>query len=185
MAKVIVGMTTSLDGFVADRSGGVDRLYPDLAALQGSAYMTALIEETGAVVMGRRTFEMADPDSFVGQYEFQVPIFVVTHHPPRVPPKQDEHLTFTFVTGGVESAIAQARDAAGDKDVMVVGGAHLGRQLLSAGLVDELRDDIMPVVLGSGLRFFPDTGLEHIQLETIDVQTVGSRTSLRFRVNIH
>jgi riboflavin biosynthesis pyrimidine reductase len=69
MPKVIVGMTSSLDGFVADQSGGVDRLYPDLTALQGSAYMNALIEQTGAVVMGRRTFEMGDPDSFVGQYE--------------------------------------------------------------------------------------------------------------------
>jgi dihydrofolate reductase len=68
---------------------------------------------------------------------------------------------------------------------MVVRGANLGRQLLRAGIVDELRVDIMPVVLGSGLRFFPNTGLEHRQLETIDVQTVGSRTSLRFRVKIH
>jgi dihydrofolate reductase len=56
---------------------------------------------------------MGDPDSFVGTYEFQVPIFVVTHHPPIVAPKQDEHLTFTFVTDGVESAVAQAKTAAG------------------------------------------------------------------------
>lgn len=178
-------MTTSLDGYVADQSGGVNRLYPDLAALRGSAYMNALIEETGAVVMGRRTFEMGDPDSYVGEYEFQVPIFVVTHHPPPMPPKQDEHLTFTFVTTGVESAIAQAKDAAGDRAVMVVGGANLGQQLLGAGLVDELRVDIMPVVLGAGLRFFPDTGLEHIELENIGVQTVGPRTTLRFRVKIN
>ena len=57
--------------------------------------------------MGRRTFEMGDPDSYVGNYEFQVPIFVLTHHPPSVAPKQDEHLTFTFVTDGVESAVEQ------------------------------------------------------------------------------
>lgn len=82
MARVIAGMTTSLDGFVADERGGVDRLYPDLAALQGTAYMNAAIEETGAVLMGKRTFEMAeDLDSYVGNYEFQVPIFVLT--PPR------------------------------------------------------------------------------------------------------
>src|SRR3989442_9057114 len=95
MAKVIVGMTTSIDGFVADQSGSVERLYPDLAALQGTAYMNALIAETGAVLMGRRAFEMAeDPNWFVGNYEFQVPIFVLTHRPPSVMPKQDEHLTF-------------------------------------------------------------------------------------------
>lgn len=82
MAKMIVGMTTSLDGFVADRSGRVGRLYPDLAALRDSAYMNAAIEETAAVVMGRRTFEMGEPDSNAGSYEFQVPIFVLTHQAP-------------------------------------------------------------------------------------------------------
>ncbi len=98
MATVTAGMTVSIDGFVADPQGSASRLYPDLADLEGTDYMNAAIEQTGAVVMGRRTFEMGDPDAYVGNYEFQVPIFVVTHHPPAVPPKQDEHLTFTFVT---------------------------------------------------------------------------------------
>jgi len=75
MATVVAGMTTSLDGFVKDSGGSASRLYPDLAALQGTAYMSSDIEKTGAVVMGRRTFEMGDPDSFVGTYEFQVPIY--------------------------------------------------------------------------------------------------------------
>jgi len=127
MAKVIVGMTTSLDGFVADPNGSATRLYPDLEALRGTDYMNALIEATGAVVMGRKTFEMAGADSYVGNYEFQVPIFVLTHHPPDVEPKQDEHLTFTFVSGGVQSAIDQARAAAGDKAVQVVGGVEVIR----------------------------------------------------------
>jgi dihydrofolate reductase len=183
MARVITGMTTSLDGFVADQSGGVDRLYPDLAALQGTAYMNAAIDETGTVLMGKRTYEMAeDPDSYVGNYEFQVPIFVLTHHPPRVAPKQDEHLTFTFVTDGVESAIAQAKTAAGKKAVQVVGGASVIQQLLQAGLVDELHVDVMPVLLGAGLRLFEHPALERIQLEKIDVQETGPRTTLRFRV---
>ncbi|HEV8419822.1 MAG TPA: hypothetical protein VGR13_00555 [Actinomycetota bacterium] len=95
MAKVIAGMTTSLDGFVADQNGSVARLYPDLTALRGTDYMKALIEETGAVLMGEEAFEMAeDPDWYVGNYEFQVLIFVLTHELPGVPPKQDEHLTF-------------------------------------------------------------------------------------------
>ena len=63
MATVILGMTTSLDGFVADQDGRAGRLYHDLAALRGTAYMNAVIEETGAVLMGKRTFEMGDPDS--------------------------------------------------------------------------------------------------------------------------
>jgi dihydrofolate reductase len=118
----------------------------------------------------------------VGDYEFQVPIFVVTHEPPRVAPKQDEHLTFTFVTDGVEEAVAQATAAAGDKDVQVVGGPGLIRQLFLAGLVDELRVDVMPVLLGSGLRFLEDPRLVRVRLEKIGVQEVGARTSLSFRV---
>ena len=182
MARVIVGMTTSLDGFVADERGSAGRLYPDLAALRGTAYMDEAIEETGAVLMGKRTFEMGDPDSYVGDYEFQVPIFVVTHEPPQVAPKQDERLTFTFVTDGVESGVAQASAAAGDRAVQVVGGPGLVRQLLLAGLVDELRIDLMPVLLGSGLRFLEDPRLDRIRLEKIGVQEVGARTSLSFRV---
>jgi dihydrofolate reductase len=77
-----------------------------------------------------------------------VPIFVLAHHPPGVAPKQDEHLTFTFVTDGVESAVAQAKAAAGakgDKAVQVVGGVSVAQQLFAARLVDELHVDIMPV----------------------------------------
>jgi dihydrofolate reductase len=182
MARVIVGMTTSLDGFVADRHGNAGRLYPDLAALRETSYMTDVIAQTGAVVMGKRTFEMGDPDSYVASYEFQVPIFVVTHHPPRVTPKQDERMTFTFVTDGVESAVAQAKAAAQEKSVQVVGGIDITMQLLNAGLVDEVHVDIMPVFLGSGLRLFDDPHLEGIQLEKISVREIGARTNLTFRV---
>jgi len=75
-------MTISLDGFEADQNGNAGRLYPDLAALRHTLTSEDAIEQTGAVLMGRRTFEMGDPDSYVGNYEFQVPIFVLTHHPP-------------------------------------------------------------------------------------------------------
>jgi len=182
MATVIAGMTMSLDGFVADPSGSASRLYPDLAVLRGTAYMKATIEETGAVLMGRRTFEMGDPDSYVGEYEFQVPIFVVTHHPPETPPQQDERLTFTFVTDGVASAVEHARAAAGDQAVQVVGGASLVQQLLRAGLVDELRLDVMPVLFGGGLRVLENIDPERVQLEQIGVQQIGPRASLRFRI---
>jgi dihydrofolate reductase len=144
--------------------------------------MKDTIEQTGAVLMGRTTFEMGDPDSYVGNYEFQVPIFVLAHHPPSVAPQQDEHLTFTFVTDGVESAVAQAKAAARDKAVQLVGGVSIAQQLLDAGLADELHVDIMPVFLGSGLRSFENSNLERVRLEKINVQEVGARTSLRFRV---
>ena len=170
-------MTISLDGFVADETGSVSRLYTDLAALQGTPYMEALIEATGAVLMEKRAFEMGDPDSYVGNYEFQVPIFVLTHHPPSVAPNQDERLTFTFVTDGVESAVAQAMAAAGEKVVQVIGGASVIQQLLRARLLDELHLDVVPVLLGTGLRFFENGGLGRV-----DVQEIGARTSLRFRV---
>jgi dihydrofolate reductase len=174
-------MTMSLDGFVTDKSGMPNGLYPDLTALRDTDYMRAAIEETGAVVMGRKTFEMADPDSYVGSYEFQVPIFVVTHHPPRASPKQDERLTFTFVSEGVESAVARAKTAAADKAVTVVGGATIAGLLLRAGLVDELHVDVMPVFLGAGQRFFDDASLASVRLEKVRVEEVGARTSLRFR----
>ena len=171
----------SLDGFVADPSCSADALFADLEDLRDTAYMKDAIAETGAVVMGRRAFEMGAPDSYVGNYEFQVPIFVLTHHPPKTAPKQDERLTFTFVTDGVESAIRQAKAAAGDKVVQVIGGASVVQQLLRAGLVDELQIDIVPVLLGDGLRL-----LEHMDpflgLEKVDVREIGARTSLTFRV---
>ena len=82
----------------------------------------------------RLTVAQGDPDSYVGNYEFQVPIFVLTHHPPSVAPIQDEH---TFVTDGVESAVAQAKAAARDKAVQVVGGISIAQQLLDAGLFSQ------------------------------------------------
>jgi dihydrofolate reductase len=181
MTRVIAGMTVSLDGFVQDADGSTEALYPDLAELRDSAYMKTLQERTGAVLMGRRTFDMAgDTDSYADTYELQVPIFVVTHAPPTVAPKRNEELFCTFVTDGVESAVARAAEAAGERAVSVVGGVDLNRQLLAAGLVDELHVDVMPVLLGAGLRLFD--GTPPLVLEKLGVEEVGARTSLRFRV---
>lgn len=182
MGRVVAGMTVSLDGFVADASGNVGRLYADFAELSASPGMAAAIEATGAVVMGRRTFEMGDPDEYVGNYEFQVPIFVVTTHPPAQPPKQDDRLSFTFVGDGVSAAIGQARAAAGDRDVQIVGGPNVIQQALRAGLVDELHVDVMPVLLGSGLRLFGGDGLEQLPLSLRDIERLGQRTGLRLSV---
>src|SRR5581483_8665795 len=126
MGKVILGMTTSLDGFINDRSGSVGALYPDLAELRNTEPLQEAIQNTGAVVMGRNAFAMAqDPDWYAGNYEFQVPIFVITQQAPQKHPKETDALTFTFVTDGIESAIRQARAAAGDKDVYIIGGASI------------------------------------------------------------
>ena len=90
MGKVVVGMTVSLDGFVNDRNGLVSRLYPDLAALRKTKMLQESIRTTGAVLMGRRAYEMGDPDSYDwDDYEFQVPIFVLTHHVPEKMPKEN------------------------------------------------------------------------------------------------
>jgi dihydrofolate reductase len=111
----------------------------------------------------------------------RVPIFVLTHTPPPVMPKQDEQLTFTFVTDGIESAIAQAKAAAGGRVVQVLG-ASVVQQVLRAGLADELHVDVAPVLLGAGLRLFDDPDLEGVTLRKAGVQEVGAITSLRFLV---
>ncbi len=112
-----------------------------------------------------------------------MPIFVLTHEPPRKRPKETDQLTFTFVTDGIESAIHQTKTAARDKDVTVIGGAGTGRQCLEAGLADELQVDIMPVLLGSGLRFFEDMDIRRIRLERLQaIELPGGRTHLKFRV---
>lgn len=182
MVKVVAGMTMSLDGFVEDGAGSVAKLYPDFEAMRESAVMEESMVNTGAVLMGRRTFEMAgDADGYADNYEYQVPIFVLTHQQPEKHPRENDHLKFTFVSDGMESAVRQAKAAAGEKDVTVVGGASMIQELLRAGLVDEVHVDIMPVLLGGGLRLFEQIGKE-ITLEKIDVSETGMRTSLRFRV---
>lgn len=179
MTNVIVGMTISLDGFVSDSSGSVSRLYPDFELLQNHPRMQETIQSTGAVVMGRHSYDMANGD-FTG-YEFQTPIFVLTHHVPETPAKgENDKLKFHFVTDGIESAITQAKTAASDKDVVVIGGASTIQQCLKAGLADFLEIDVMPVLLGDGIRLF---GSDSIDLERLLVEALPSgRTYLRYRV---
>jgi dihydrofolate reductase len=133
------------------------------------------------VVMGRRAYDMAQGD-FTG-YEFQVPIFVLTHQAPETVAKgENDRLRFTFVTDGIEHAIAQARTAAGAKDVTVIGGAQTVQQCLQADLVDELQIDLVPLLLGGGLRLFEQPGSKPVELERIRVIEYPWFTHLRFRV---
>lgn len=169
MGKVITGMRMSLDSFINDPNGSVEPLYPDLENLRNTEIIQEAIRNTGAVVMGRNSFEMAGDDYDWSDYEFQVPIFVLTHHPPKSLPKHGKLQTFTFVTDGVESAVRQAKAAAGDKDVAVIPGASTTNQVLMAGLADELHVEIMPILLGAGLRPFGAEGLEKLKLERFKV----------------
>ena len=181
MGNVIVGATLSLDGFMSDRNGDVSRLYPDFEALHRTEMLQEEIRVTGAVVMGRRAYDMAEGD--LTGYEYQVPIFVLTHHIPAKGPKgENNRLTVTFVSDGIENAIAQARAAAGNKQVTLVGGAQTARQCLRTGLVDEIHMGIVPVLLGEGLRFFEPGGIEQLKLEQIRVFESPTRTDLWFRV---
>src|SRR6266481_5489729 len=181
MGNVIVGATMSLDGFMSDRHGDISRLYPDLEALRRTEMLGEEIRMTGAVVMGKRAYDMAEGD--LTDYEYQVPIFVLTHHfPGKAVKGENDQLTVTFVTDGIACAIEQAQAAAGDKQVMVVGGAHTAQQCLRAGLVDEIHMGIMPVLFGEGLRFFEPGGNEQMELERTRVFESPTRIDLWFRV---
>ncbi|MFE2756219.1 dihydrofolate reductase family protein [Actinosynnema sp. NPDC059335] len=141
-------------------------------------------EAAGAYVMGRR---MADGGEVPWGEEppFRAPVFVVTHRP-RATLERKGGTSFTYVTDGVESAVARAKAAAGGKDVAVAGGGSLVRQVLAAGLLDELELHVVPVVLGSGLRLLDaDLGIgekEGIELTPIRVLHTPDVTHLRYAV---
>ncbi len=180
MSKVCLSMSMSLDGFINDRDGS-EQLYE--GDYDASELLEGMIRATGAVLMGRNAFAMSgDPDWYADNYEYQVPIFVMTKEPPEEVPKQNDQITFTFVTDGIESAVQQAKAAAGGKQVTVVGGANIAQQLLAAHLVDEIQIGIMPVLLSGGLRLFEHLGDQKIRLSKLKVKESGPRTDIWFRV---
>ncbi len=184
MRKIIAGMTMSLDGFINDSNGSAELLSPDFSEMLDSPAFKEQVQNTGAVIMGRHVYEMADPFLWINDdYEFQVPIFVLTHTPPAKYPKGNDRLTLTFVTDGIESLISQAKKAAADKDVLIIGGASTIQQCLNSGLCDELQIDIMPVLVGKGLRLFENIDTDKIKLERISVEEITPvRTSVLFKV---
>ena len=195
MSQVTCDLTFSLVGFVAgpnqtpaDPLGDNGELLhrwmfeepePNAAAIEG-------ILAAGAYIMGRNMY--AGPGEWAEEWRgwwgeeppYHAPVFVLTHHP-REPVPMLGGTTFNFVTDGIESALAQAREAAGSKDIAIAGGAQTARQYLSAGLIDELRLHIAPIVLGVGERLLD--GVENLSLEPTEVS--GSRlvTHVRYRVN--
>jgi dihydrofolate reductase len=142
----------------------------------------------GAVVMGRNMFGGGpgpwgdDPwRGFWGEDPpFHAPVFVLTHHA-REPLEMEGGTTFYFVTDGIEAALEQAKDSAGDKDVSLAGGADLLQQYLVAGLVDELDISLVPVFLGAGERLFENLGAEPPRLEQVDAVDAPAVTHVRYR----
>ncbi|MEO8581413.1 MAG: dihydrofolate reductase family protein [Patescibacteria group bacterium] len=183
MGKIIAGMAISLDGFINDADGSVEKLYSDFSELHDVPSFKEMIKDTGAVIMGKGVYKMADPFTWVNDdYEFQTPIFVLTHTPPTKYPQGNDKLSLTFVTDGIESAIAQARKAANGKDVQVIGASTI-QQCLNSGLCDELALDFMPVILGKGKKLFENIDTDNIKLERIKVEeTTSERTSIIYKV---
>ena len=153
-----------------------------------------LLEEAtdaaGAVVMGRRMFsggegpweDDTNADGWWGdEPPFRVPVFVLTHHPRETVTKQGG-TSFAFVTDGIELALEQARAAAGNKDVYLAGGASIAQQYLKAGLLDELRIHLVPLLLGGGVRLFDRLGPDPPRLELTRVVESRSVTHLDYRV---
>lgn len=192
MGKVISGFTLSLDGFIADANDDIGRLFKwyfsgdtvfsvpsagrDFKVSAASAdILRERFASIGAVVTGRRDFEVSK--AWGGTSPLDVPIFIVTHNPPA---EWADNAWFTFVTDGVESAIAQAKKVAGDKDV-AVGSSTTTQQALKAGLLDEIHIDLAPILLGSGIRLFDHLDAV-IELEETSVIEGIDVTHLKYRV---
>ena len=158
---------------------------------EDSGILAEATDATGAVIMGRKMFSGGegpwenDPnaDGWWGDDPpFHVPVFVLTHHAREHEPMQGG-TTFHFVTDGIESALGQARDAAGEKDVAIAGGASAVQQYLAAGLVDEFQIHVAPVLLGGGVRLFEDLGgAQPLEVEATRVVQSPAVTHLRYRV---
>ncbi|HUN08559.1 MAG TPA: dihydrofolate reductase family protein [Aggregatilineales bacterium] len=193
MGKVITGFTMSLDGFIAGpnddigplfkwyRSGEVEiPLNDGRFVAKVSAASAAIIQEWftrfGAIVTGRRDFDVSR--AWGGKSPMEVPMFIVTHHPPAEWVYAGS--PFNFVTTGVEAALEQAQQAAGERDVLI-GGTRIVQQLLKARLLDEIHIELAPLLLGSGIRLF-DQLPDLIELEPILVVDTPSVTHLKYRV---
>ena len=189
MAKVTLNMSMSLDGFIAGPNVGVelpmgegglrlhDWLFNSSASEVDAEVEQEMFAMTGAVVLGRRTYDVGVGPW--GDVPFPVPCFVLTHEDREEIVKKSG--SFTFVTDGIESALQRARAAAGEKDVRLMG-ADIAQQFLSAGLLDEIQINLVPVLLGDGIRLFDHIGAERIELESTRVIESPSVTHLRFRV---
>lgn len=202
MGKIVFEISMSLDGFVTGPNDGPeqplgeggerlfqwynsgDTAFPlpgtDMVFMISRASAEFLREEwdaIGAMVAGRRMFDIAK--AWGGNPPGGGPCFIVTHSVPQEWAKEGS--PFIFVTDGVESAIRQARKAAGDKNVSVAS-ASIMQQCIKAGLLDEIQIDLAPVLLGDGVRLFDHLGVTPIELENVRVLSAPDVTHLKFRI---
>ena len=173
--KVVVNRAMSVDGFIAgpgDAMGWIGGLVPEDAVAEVAA-------ATGAMLIGRRTSDVGDrmaaAEPVSGEYPFSGPMFLLTHRPPDPPNPR-----VTVLSGDIGEAVATALDAAGGKDLEILG-ADVAAQALRRGLVDEILVYVLPVVLGDGVAFSP-AGSVRVDLEPISSKQSGAVTILRFRV---
>jgi dihydrofolate reductase len=188
VGTVILDSSVSLDGYMtaANRTpeepmgpGGLRLMQWVLGGDERNAELLAgWVGRLGASIAGRTTYDTSVPwwgaDGPSGAA--RRPLFVVTHHDPGTSPNPD---VYTFVTDGIEQALERAQAAAGAADVVVMGGADLGRQFLAAGLIDEIQIHLAPVLLGAGTRMFDE---QELALETIEVIETPAAIHQRFRV---
>jgi len=189
VGKVTLSMSMSLDGFIAGPNvdvelpmgkGGLrlhDWLFNSSTSEVDAAVEREIFAATGAVILGRRTFD-------VGVQEwrdtpFPVPCFVLTHRPRAVLVKKSG--TFTFVSDGIESALQQAQAVAAEKNISLMG-ADVAQQFLKAGLLDEIQINLVPVLLGDGVRLFDHLDIEPMELEKTKVLDSPAVTHLSLRV---
>jgi len=178
--KVVVNRAMSLDGFIAgpgdDMGWGGDRRLADFVAPEDFA---AIAAATGAMLVGRRTWDVGDrmeaeePGSI--DYPFSGPMFLLSHRPLE-PPRPE----VTILTGDIGDAVATALHAADGKDLEILG-ADVAAQCLQRGLVDEILVYVLPILLGDGVRF-SSPGLERVDLEPVSSARSADATILRFRV---
>ena len=195
MALVVANMSMSLDGFIADPADGVEHLFgwygngdvtvptadPRLTfhvSEASAAHLRGMLGNVGALISGRRLFDVAE--GWGGNHPVGAPVFVVTHTAPQGWPHDDA--PFTFVTeGGVEQAVAQAKAVAGDK-IVAIASANVAQQCLNAGLLDAIAVDLVPVLLGEGIRFFDHLSEAPVKLENPRVVEGNCVTHLYYRV---
>lgn len=189
MTKLIADMSMSLDGRIAKPDDDINRLVRwffdgDTEVAPGAPFKTSensakllrdALGSIGAIIGGRRYFDLAD--GWGGRHPMGVPVYILTHEPPTDWPTDS---TIHFVTDGLHSAVAQARAAAGGKDIGIATPSIV-RQCLDAGLLDELQINLIPVVLGEGLPFFDGIARE-VSLDGPEVIEGNGVTHLRYRV---
>jgi dihydrofolate reductase len=181
MGKVFLDMVISLDGFIAGPNDEGKGLHNWYFSPSGNAIkiLDELQKSVGAMILGKRTFDIGDAQGGFADSPYKVPHFVLTHEPR--PSMNKGGVVFTFVDG-IDNALEQAKAAAGDKDICIAGGARVAQQYLKAGLVDELQVHIAPLLMGEGIRLFEHLRADGTKLERLRVLESPAATHLRYRI---